>query len=705
MIKRTAALLAATLTLTLGAGVAPAAGRHPDFEPGGRGIGDPYFPTDGNSGYDVRRYALDLTYQPRTDRLSGTATISARATQDLSRFNLDLVGMTVQKITVKGKPASWSRAGDELQVRPSHGLRDGHRFTVVVRYAGVPQPVEDSLGTSGFLATDDGAVVAGQPHVAATWFPVNDHPSDKASYRFRITVPQGTEAIANGVLQSRHTHHGWTTWRWQADKPMASYLATATIGQFDIKSYRHNGIKFWDALDPDLFTAFGAPHTGSRFAYSQQADSSYKRLTRTFTMPAAGAADLSFWVNRDTEEDWDFFFVEAHTVGHDDWTTLPDQNGHTTSDTGNSCPFWQSVHPFLAHYQTEQPDGSCSATGTTGSWSAATGKSTAEEQWQVDLSRYAGENVEVSLSYASDDFVQGFGVTVDDVAMSNGDGATSFEADAAPLDGWTVPGAPAGSPGNVNDWVTSSTEDLPVLGDIAQAAFHRQPEILDFLAGNFGRYPFSAAGGIVDDIDGLGFALENQTRPIYSKDFFTDSVSADSVVVHELAHQWYGDSLAVHRWRDIWLNEGFATYAEWLWSENEGRGTPQQIFDSLYANIAADDPFWQLTIGDPGSEQLFDGPVYVRGAMTLQQLRVTVGDAHFFTILRRWASDHRDGTVSTGQLIALAERISGRQLDKLFQRWLYTPGKPALPAPERSLAPRSTLRPPTLVGRELHLRK
>ena len=115
----------------------------------------------------------------------------------------------------------------------------------------------------------------------------------------------------------------------------------------------------------------------------------------------------------------------------------------------------------------------------------------------------------MSLSYASDDSVQGFGVTVDDVAMSSGEGSTSFETDRAPLDGWTVPGAPAGSPGNTNDWVTSGRKDLPVPGEIAQAAFDRQPEILDFLAGNFGRYPFSAAGGIVDDHDGLGFALEN----------------------------------------------------------------------------------------------------------------------------------------------------------------------------------------------------
>ena len=109
-----------------------------------------------------------------------------------------------------------------------------------------------------------------------------------------------------------------------------------------------------------------------------------------------------------------------------------------------------------------------------------------------------------------------------------------------------------------------------------------QPEIIKFQPDIFGRYPFSAAGGIVDDVAGLGFALENQTRPIYARGFFTDPLSGDSVVVHELAHQWYGDSLTVANWRDIWLNEGFATYAEWLWSEREDLGTAQEIFDAFY---------------------------------------------------------------------------------------------------------------------------
>ena len=104
---------------------------------------------------------------------------------------------------------------------------------------------------------------------------------------------------------------------------------------------------------------------------------------------------------------------------------------------------------------------------------------------------------------------------------------------------------------------------------------------------------------------GVGFALETQTRPVYAPEFFTDSVSGDSVVVHELAHQWYGDSVRLHRWRDIWLNEGFAQYSEWLWSEHEGLGTAQENADYWYGLFPEDDPFWQLPIGDPGPDALF----------------------------------------------------------------------------------------------------
>jgi len=228
---------------------------------------------------------------------------------------------------------------------------------------------------------------------------------------------------------------------------------------------------------------------------------------------------------------------------------------------------------------------------------------------------------------------------------------------------------------------------------VAWATLAHEPEIIDFLSELYGRYPFATAGGIVDDVDGLGFALENQTRPIYSKDFFSDRSSpVDSVVVHELAHQWVGDDVALAAWQHIWLNEGFATYSEWLWSEHEGRGTAQEIYDSL-TSIPADSPFWSVKIGDPGPDALFDGAVYDRGAATLHALRLEIGDASFFRLLRRWTREHARGNATIPEFIALAERISGQDLDAFFTEWLFTAAKPASLAPAAGLA-RSALTVP-----------
>jgi hypothetical protein len=671
--------LAASICLLLAAGVATAGGGGGSgaFTPGAAGAGDPYFPLDGNGGYDAQHYDLDLRYDPATDTIGGTAGIEIRATQNLSRFNLDLEGLTVHSIEVDRRAATWTREGGELVITPARGIREKQKVAVEIAYSGVPETLPDG---SGFIHTDDGAVIIGEPQVADTWYPVNDHPIDKASYTFRITVPEGLEAVANGILRDTKTSGGWTTWTWTAKEPMASYLTTATIGEFELREYVHGDTWFLDAVDPDLWGPTGAPRTGTQMAISQQSEPSYKRLMRTIAVPAGGAT-LSFWVDRQTEPNWDFLFVEAHTPGEDDWTTLPDLNGNTSDDTGFVCPFWLGLHPFLEHYQTDNGDGTCSPSGSSGDWNAVSGESGGYQQWRVDLGAFSGGPVEVSITYASDDLFQLPGVFVDDVVVSTGEGSTSFEADGNTFDGWTVPGAPAGSEPNPNDWIAGTIADTPEnVGPVVDMALGLQKEILDFEERIFGRYPFSALGGIVDDSSAFGFALENQTRPIYAKAFFTNPGSAVDVVVHEIAHQWYGDSLAVARWQHIWLNEGFASYAEWLWSEDQGNGTAQEIFDFFHGVIPDDDPFWQLTIGDPGPAHLFDSPVYIRGAMTLHALRVQVGDRDFFRILERWAQTRRGDNVTTDEFIAHAEKISRQELDDLFETWLFMPGKPAVEA-------------------------
>jgi aminopeptidase N len=199
-----------------------------------------------------------------------------------------------------------------------------------------------------------------------------------------------------------------------------------------------------------------------------------------------------------------------------------------------------------------------------------------------------------------------------------------------------------------------------------------QPKMIEFFETQFGRYPFGSFGAVVDDDEDAGYALENQTRPIYS------GPPDDDTVAHELAHQWLGNKVTPKQWKDIWLNEGFAAYSEWLWREHLGETTPAEEFATQYARLATS-AFWQIQPGDPGAENLFASAVYNRGAMTLYAVRLAVGDATFAKILREWAGRDQNRPATTADFVALAERVSGKQLDDLFQAWLYTPGKPADP--------------------------
>ena len=199
--------------------------------------------------------------------------------------------------------------------------------------------------------------------------------------------------------------------------------------------------------------------------------------------------------------------------------------------------------------------------------------------------------------------------------------------------------------------------------------YQRTAAATDWEAGIFGRYPFSSTGGIVAS-PGLGYALETQTRPIYAGDE-PDTIT----LVHELAHQWFGDSVSLGEWKDIWLNEGFATYTEWLWNERHDGQTAAAHFADLYRQ-PANSAMFTVAPGDPGLAQLFGPAVYDRGAMTLQALRERVGDQAFFTILRDWADRYRYRTVTTRDFISLVNEVSRRKFDGFFHSWLYTKGKP-----------------------------
>jgi aminopeptidase N len=208
------------------------------------------------------------------------------------------------------------------------------------------------------------------------------------------------------------------------------------------------------------------------------------------------------------------------------------------------------------------------------------------------------------------------------------------------------------------------------LPDVARAALERTPEMIEFLEARIGPYPFESYGAIVVD---LPFSLETQSRSVLSRGHLF--APREEVVMHEVAHQWFGNSVSLEQWQDIWLNEGFATYLSWLWAEeSRGAETFDQVVRSSYQPTLL-----SLPPGAPTADTLFHPTVYVRGALTLHALRLHVGDEDFDEILRTYYQRYRDSNVTTADFIAIAEEISGQSLDDFFQEWLYTTGLPPIP--------------------------
>ncbi|MFI5568543.1 M1 family metallopeptidase [Streptomyces sp. NPDC051740] len=446
-----------------------ACGGGPGASAGSSGAGDPYFPKAGNGGYDVGHYALDLVYDPRAHRLTGTATITARASEDLSALNLDLKGLDVEEVSVDGVAARWSRAGQELTVRPREAV-DG-TFRVTVRYGGAPVTVTDPDGSEeGWLRTADGALALGQPVGSMAWFPGNHHPSDKATYAVAVTVPKGLRVVSNGEPAGEVRKGSRTTYRWRTGEPMASYLATLAVGRYDVRrTVTAGGLPVYTAVDPE----------------------------------------------------------------------------------------------------------------------------------QAEASR---------------------------------------------------------------------------------AVLARIPEVLEWAERTFGPYPFSSAGAVVERPEDAGYALETQNRPVFPG-------APDTVLlVHEIAHQWYGNSVSPRTWRDMWLNEGFATYAQWLWQEEHGGDSAQRTFDSLYAgsyfpDAGTDEALWSFPPAEPpDAASVSATPVYWRGAMVLHKIRRTVGDEAFSALLRGWAREHRHGNADTGDFTAYVEKSApGEDFTGIWEDWLYGEGRPERP--------------------------
>ena len=222
-------------------------------------------------------------------------------------------------------------------------------------------------------------------------------------------------------------------------------------------------------------------------------------------------------------------------------------------------------------------------------------------------------------------------------------------------------------------WLVAVSERLrPASRRAAMRLMKQTPRVVAGLEKDLGRYPFSVVGGLTTSLD-PGFALENQTRPTYP---FVGGTYT-SLVVHELAHQWFGDDIAVQNWRDIWLNEGFATFMEWRWAETHGGRSAAATLRDYYDGSGPTASLWSVPIGDPGAGRIFTGAVYTRGAMTLQALRNRVGDEVFWRIMRTWIAEQRGGNGASEEFESLAARVSGQDLSGFFAAWLRTATKPA----------------------------
>ena len=442
-------------------------------EAGDSGVGDSLYPEFGNGGYDVQHYTVDLTVSPEENLITnGVVTIEAIATQDLSAFNLDFTGFEDVNASVNDSYAEVERDGQEMTITPGEPIAEGDEFTVVVRYTGEP---ESALSVAipvftGWVYYGDGIYVVSEPDGAAAFYPVNDHPLDKATYSLRVTVPKPYSVAMNGIVTEIIDNGDTTTTVSDVNQPMASYLLTINIADFELV------------------------------------------------------------------------------------------------DEG---------------------------TGASG----------------VPIRNY-------------------------------------FDA------------------------------GLP---DIVRAAFEDQEAMMVYFESLFGDYPFDIYGGVVVNSE-VGGALETQTLSIYGADMFyeDDLFNNEAVVAHELSHQWFGDSVSVADWSDIWLNEGWATYAEELWIAHDNGG--DSVLDERMRE------YYQFAIdveleppGNPPANDLFNGSVYYRGGLLLHALRVRVGDDVFFEIAREWVSRYAYGNAGTDEFIALASEISGDDLTAFFDAWLYQDEIPPIP--------------------------
>lgn len=259
------------------------------------GLGDSLYPFLGNAGYDVVHYRIELDVDPVANSITALTTITAQATEDLSAFNLDLSGLEVHDVTVDEVAAEFSRSGTELTVRPALTLAGGAEFAVGVRYSGSPEPINDPgvpITPLGWHSQDGVIYTVSQPSGAMTWFPSNNHPSDKATFEFHITVPETTTAAATGLLVDESTADGRTTTTWRMDDPMATYVTAVYIGDFE--RVDHGRPNPGGPLLRDYVPDGAAPEVSESLAVTAQVITFIEEILGPYPFEAYGTLVLPF---------------------------------------------------------------------------------------------------------------------------------------------------------------------------------------------------------------------------------------------------------------------------------------------------------------------------------------------------------------------------------------------------------------------------
>ena len=227
-------------------------------------------------------------------------------------------------------------------------------------------------------------------------------------------------------------------------------------------------------------------------------------------------------------------------------------------------------------------------------------------------------------------------------------------------------------PGAVPQTLVAPARRLPA----AKAALARQDAMMELFTDLFGPYPFDGYTVVVTD-DLLDIPVEAQGMAMFGANHMDGDWSNQRLIAHELAHQWFGNSLTLGGWRDIWLHEGFACYAEWLWSQASGNRSADEHARTWHNRLKHEPE--DLLLGNPGAAHLFDDRVYKRGALVLHALRRTVGDEAFFRTLRTWTAENRHGTVTTEGFIKVVAAVTGRDLSQFFDEWLWREQLPTVP--------------------------